>query len=177
MNLILKRTPGIYLVGFMGSGKTTVGRLLAERLGWKFADLDDDIEAANGMTIPAIFDTLGEGRFRELEFEALRRRVRSVCCGQATVVSLGGGAFAQPRTAGLLAGSGVSLWLDCPFERLEARVALAANRPLARDPERFRQLFDERRASYSQANYRVPIDNDDPAEAVATILALPVFQR
>ena len=75
MNLTLKRTPGLFLVGFMGSGKTTVGRLLARELGWQFADTDADIEADQGKTIPRIFDEQGEEYFRQVEHEMIRRRV------------------------------------------------------------------------------------------------------
>ena len=78
MILKLKRTPGIYLTGFMASGKTTIGRLLAEELGWHFCDLDEQIEAQQGTSIAQIFDTLGEQEFRRIESEAIRAHVRSV---------------------------------------------------------------------------------------------------
>ena len=73
MILKLKRTPGIYLVGFMGCGKTTIGRLLARRIGWHFADLDHDIEKKHGGTVQQIFATHGEAHFRSLEHLALKR--------------------------------------------------------------------------------------------------------
>ena len=75
MILKLKRTPGIYLVGFMASGKTTIGRALAHELGWAFADLDQDIETAEGVSIAEIFDRRGEEEFRKIENAAVRRRV------------------------------------------------------------------------------------------------------
>jgi len=84
MLLKLKRTPGIYLAGFMGSGKTEVGRLLADELGWNFVDLDADIEAAQGMPITEIFDTRGEPEFRQMERAALQERVREVERGHAS---------------------------------------------------------------------------------------------
>jgi shikimate kinase len=164
----LQQTPGIYLVGFMGSGKTTVGRLLARRLGWRFLDLDDAIEAAQGATISAIFDTRGEAEFRRIETEAIRAAVGEV----PAVVALGGGAFAQPANRALLEGHGVSVWLDCPLELARARVLRATHRPLARDPVRFEQLYDARRESYALADARVVIESDDPAAAVEAILAL-----
>ena len=74
MLLKLKRTPGLYLVGFMGSGKSAVGRLLADELGWSFADIDEDIEQAHGISIAEIFDTRGEQEFRGMEQEALRKQ-------------------------------------------------------------------------------------------------------
>ena len=85
MILKLKRTPGIFLVGFMGSGKSTVGRALAEELGWGFADLDEDIEKREGMSISQIFDTGGEAEFRRAETAALRERVRSIERGKPCV--------------------------------------------------------------------------------------------
>lgn len=173
MILKLKRTPGIYLVGFMGSGKTTVGRRLAEELGWTFVDLDDDIEAAAGMPITEVFAQKGEPEFRRLEREALERRVRQVRASQPLVIALGGGAFVQPGNAELIAQNGVSIWLDCPFERVQQRVADADHRPLARDPEAFARLFGQRRAAYSKADFRIEIASDDAAAAVNDILAIP----
>ena len=164
----LEKTPGIYLVGFMGSGKTTVGRLLARRLGWRFLDVDDAIEAAQGTTISAIFDTQGEAEFRRIEAEAIRAAVGEV----AAVVALGGGAFTQPANRALIAGRGVSVWLDCPLELARARVLRATHRPLARDPLRFAQLYDARRESYALADARVAIESDAPEAAVEAILAL-----
>jgi shikimate kinase len=171
----LKRTPGLYVVGFMAAGKTTIGRLLAEELGWKFADLDDDIVARAGKSIPEIFDTLGEPAFREIEHLALKARVRLIQRGQPHVIALGGGAFAHPRNQSLLAENGVSVWLDCPLELVERRVAFGADRPLAADPESFRTLYAARRDAYVRADHRIEIASDDPKVAVAAILKLPIF--
>jgi shikimate kinase len=175
MLLKLKRTPGLYLVGFMGSGKSTVGRLLADEMGWSFADIDEDIEAAQGVSIAEVFDTQGEEEFRRVEREALRKRLREVEGGKPTVLSLGGGAFIDPENRKLLEERGVTVWLDCPFERISARMDGQTHRPLARDPEKFQRLYDDRRDSYSQAEYRVEADTDDPATIVAAILKLPIF--
>lgn len=171
----LARTPGIYLVGFMGSGKSTVGRLLADRLGWSFVDLDEEIEAEQHMKIGEIFDRFGELHFRQLEREALRRRVRAIQRGEPTVVALGGGAFAQPDNYALLEDNGISVWLDIPLEMARRRVEQDANRPLARDPDKFRELYEARRASYARADYRIPVTGEDPEAVVEAILKLPVF--
>ncbi len=163
----------VYLVGFMACGKTTIGRLLAERLQWPFIDLDERIETDRGMAISRIFETRGEEEFRKLETEALRG------AGQANgsaVVALGGGTFAQPSNLGLVAASGVSVWLDCPFPIVQRRIGKSSTRPLARDPRRFQELFESRREFYSQARFRVPVGDDDPAIAVGDILRLPLFQ-
>jgi shikimate kinase len=175
MLLKLKRTPGLYLIGFMGSGKSAVGRLLADELGWFFADIDEDIEKVQGVSIAEIFDTRGEEEFRRIEQEALRKRIRDVECGKPMVVALGGGAFVDPANQKMLEERGVTLWLDCPFHRINSRVEGQTHRPLARDPEKFQRLFDDRRDIYSQAEYRIEADTDDPATIVAAILRLPIF--
>jgi len=179
MILKLKRTPGIYLVGFMGSGKSTVGRALAEELGWGFADLDEDIEKREGMSISQIFDTRGEAEFRKAETAALRERVRSIERGKACVVALGGGAFLSDENFDIVSNNGVSVWLDCPFSTVERRLAgqhIEYNhRPLARDPEKLRELFAVRRTGYERADYCIPVDTDDAAATAAKIVALPLF--
>jgi shikimate kinase len=175
MLLKLKRTPGLYLVGFMGSGKSAAGRLLADELGWGFADIDEDIEQAQSVTIAEIFDTSGEEEFRRIEREALRKRVHEIECGKPMVLALGGGAFVDPENRKMLEERGVTVWLDCPFQRIVARLNGQTHRPLARDPENFRQLFDDRQDVYAKAEHRIAADTDDPAAIVAEILKLPIF--
>lgn len=175
MILKLKRTPAIYLVGFMGCGKSTVGRALAEELGWAFIDLDEEIEKREGTTIASIFDTRGEDAFREMECEALRERIRTVQMGRPQVISLGGGAFVEDENCELAINNGVTVWIDCPFSMVERRVAGETHRPLARDPDQLKSLFESRRASYSRADFRVEVQDDDARSAVAQILALPLF--
>ena len=175
MILKLKRTPGIYLVGFMGSGKSTVGRALADELGWSFFDLDDEIERREGATISELFDTRGEESFRRAESAALRERVVQVERGRPQVVSLGGGAFVCDENIELVLNHGVSVWLDCPLAVIERRVAAQSHRPLARDPERMRCLHESRVPAYSRADYRIEVLDDDAQAAVARILALPLF--
>lgn len=169
----LRRTPGVYLVGFMGSGKSTVGQLLAAELGWRFADLDDDIEAREHAAITQIFSERGEPEFRRIEHECLKARVAEVRNMQPLILALGGGAFVQQNNRELLSHAGVSIWLDCPFEMVQQRVAGFTHRPLAKDPEAFRKLFDDRRLVYAQADYRIAIDSDDAAQAVRAIMDLP----
>jgi shikimate kinase len=157
----------IYVVGFMGSGKSTIGRRLAETLGRPFVDLDDDIEAAAGRRIADIFSNDGEAAFRDAEHAALAARVRA---GTDIVLALGGGAFTFARNRELLAGAGTSVWLDCPFDVAHRRVAGFAHRPLAKDPVQFRALFEKRVADYSLADVRIPIVSDDLDEAVRAIV-------
>ncbi len=175
MNSRLIRTPGLYLVGFMGCGKTTVGRLLADELGWEFTDLDDEIEVAAGSTITHIFEDLGEDGLRLREHETLKTHVRKVQYGQPAVISLGGGAFPREENYRLISGNGISIWLDCPLPLIHRRIDGQAHRPLARDIEKFERLFHARQSAYARADYRVEVHSDDPGETVRAILALPVF--
>lgn len=175
MILKLKRTPAIYLIGFMGCGKSTVGRALAEELGWAFIDLDEEIERGQNTTIANIFDRHGEAEFRGIETAALRARVHNVQSGRPQVVSLGGGAFLSDENFELVSNNGVTVWLDCEFDRIERRIAGQTHRPLARDPQQLRSLFEARRGGYARADYRIEVIDDDTRSAVARILALPLF--
>ena len=178
MILKLKRTPGLYLVGFMASGKTTVGRALADQIGWPFADMDLEIEAREGKAIAQIFVERGEAGFRQAEAEVLRSHVRSIETGQPCVLALGGGAFVQPANRELVQNNGVSLWLDCPFEIIQRRLNGDNTRPLAAaQPNGLGKLYEDRRPLYSKADYRVKVDTEDVRELVERILQLPLFKR
>lgn len=175
MILRLKRTPGLYLVGFMGCGKSTVGRIVADELGWNFIDLDERIEKATSTAIADLFESRGEAAFREIEREHLREVVKAVERGVPSVVSLGGGTFADETNFQLLENNGVSIWMDCSLEILERRVARHSHRPLARDPERFRDLFEKRRPAYARADFRIEVSDADARDHALAILRLPLF--
>jgi shikimate kinase len=175
MMLKLKRTPGIYLVGFMGCGKSTVGRALADELGWSFFDLDNEIESGAGSTISEIFDKQGEPVFRALEAAALAKRVKAVQFGHPQVIALGGGALMDEKNFDLIINHGVVVWLDTPFELIEKRVAAESHRPLARDRERLRELFEIRCPKYAQADFRVEAPDEEAMATVRRILELPLF--
>jgi len=175
MILKLKRTPGIYLVGFMGCGKSTVGRALADELGWSFFDLDDEIESCAGSTISEIFDRQGEEIFRALEASALAKRVRAVQSGHPQVIALGGGALMSDKNFELVSNHGILVWLDAPFELIEKRVAAESHRPLARDPRKMRELFEIRSPRYALADYRVEVPDEEAVATVQRILKLPLF--
>ena len=173
MHQRLKATPGIYLVGFMGCGKSTVGELLAERLGWELVDLDTEIEREAGKPIARIFDEDGETAFRQLEYEAVGRQACAVRGGGARVVALGGGAFVPQRNRWKLEDAGLTICLDVSADELWERVRHETDRPLARDEQRFRSLYAERRPVYELADYRVDA-SQPPDEIVDAILSLGI---
>jgi shikimate kinase len=155
----------------MGSGKSTVGVLLAKQLAWRFVDLDSRIEEAAGVPIPAFFDRFGEAAFRQLEAEQLRLALgRAVEMQESTVIALGGGTYAQPGAPEFLRSSAVPvIWLDSPIEVLLARCMTMTGRPLFRDEASFRALYAQRVPSYQLADYRVNASGE-PAVVIAEIL-------
>jgi shikimate kinase len=175
MTLKLKRTPGLYLVGFMAAGKSTVGRALAKQLGWHFSDIDLEIERQQGAKIADLFITHGEAGFRDMETEMIRRHVDSIRAGVPAVIALGGGAFVQPRNWDLLENNGVTIWLDCPFDVVCRRLNGDDTRPLAKDSSRLAKLFEDRQPIYSRADFRVEVATDEVSTIVAGILNLPIF--
>ncbi|MGB0529478.1 MAG: shikimate kinase [Synechococcus sp.] len=155
----------LYLVGMMGSGKTSTGRPLAERLGYGFVDADAVIEQAAGCSIPDIFDRDGEAGFRKLESQVLS----AISQRHSLVVATGGGVVTQPENWGLL-HSGIVIWLDVvPDQLLQRLNADSTVRPLLQtaDPEAaLNALLNERRPLYAEADLTVVI-NDETPEAVA----------
>ena len=161
----------------MGCGKTTVGECLAQRLAWRFIDLDKQIEQAEGLSIAEIFAQAGEAPFRRKEHEYLRRILEETSQPGGWVVALGGGTFVQPRNFDLLQrAKAITIWLECPVEELLLRCALVTNRPLFRDEASFRRLYQERLPYYQQATFTVNTGQADPNEVVNRILALAPFQ-
>ena len=165
------RAQVLCLAGFMGSGKTTVGTLLARQLAWRFVDLDERIESAAGLHIPEIFERLGEPAFRQMEAEQLRAALgRATELQESLVLALGGGTYAQPGAPEFLRTANVAVvWLDSPIEVLLARCMTMSGRPLFRDESSFRALYSTRLPSYQLADHRVD-GSGDPARVVAEIL-------
>ncbi|HEX4543954.1 MAG TPA: shikimate kinase [Candidatus Acidoferrum sp.] len=159
------------LAGFMGSGKTTIGTVLARQLAWRFVDLDDRIEESAGLTIPQIFERFGEPAFRQIEADQLRSALgRASELRESTILALGGGTYAQPGCPEFLRTAGVSvLWLDSPVEILLSRCMTMTGRPLFRDETSFRALYAQRLPSYQLADHRVD-SSGEPAQVVAEIL-------
>lgn len=154
----------------MGSGKSTVGGLLAARLKCAFVDLDERIERAEGRTISEIFATGGEPAFRAIETRELRKLLGELPASPGAVVALGGGVFAQAENRQLLQDcGGLTVFLDCPLEELERRCRGFEHRPLAADPQAVRALFEVRLPFYRQA--ALTVDASGPAEQVAQTIA------
>lgn len=160
----------VILVGFMGAGKTTAGRLLAERLGWEFCDLDDRICAREGRTVPEIFRDSGEAYFRRVESECLKQVLASLP-RSGLVLALGGGAFVQPDNAVAISAVGVPVvFLDATSDELYKRCQpQRGTRPLLVDANQFRQLYESRRAGYMTAGVRVDTTALTPAEVAEQI--------
>jgi shikimate kinase len=172
MSVQRKPVAGLYLVGFMASGKSTIGRALAQEIGWPFIDIDTEIEAREGRPIAQIFSEQGENYFRAVETEVIRHCVAQIEAGAPAVVALGGGAFVQPANRALIETNGVSVWLDCPLAIVRQRLGDDSTRPLAANRNGLEKLFAERRSSYALAGHRIDIDTDDPSVSVKRILAL-----
>jgi shikimate kinase len=162
----------------MGSGKSTVARLLARQIGWIHVDLDRRISDVATLSIPEIFAQKGEPAFRQIEHEELEKSLgEATALGRPTVISLGGGTTAQPANLALLERYGATLvWLHCPVEELLQRCAHITNRPLFRDEASFRELYRQRLPFYEVAHYRVE-GSTEPLRVVEQILALGVLDK
>ena len=161
----------IYLVGMMGSGKTSTGRPLAERLGYGFVDADAVIEQAAGCSIPEIFERDGEAGFRKLESQVLS----AISQRHSLVVATGGGVVTQPENWGLL-HSGIVIWLDViPNQLLQRLKADSTVRPLLQTADSeaaLNTLLNERRPLYAEADLTVVINEETPEQVADGILTL-----
>jgi shikimate kinase len=158
----------IFLIGFMGVGKTTIGESLAGILGWEFVDLDSRIEETEHRSIAEIFEQDGEGYFRRVEAEILNTlRGRS-----RLVVACGGGTYARDVTRTLIDGMGRAVWLRMPLEQALARCRTGPARPLLRGGAQAEALYQGRLPSYRSAPLRVDVEGLDPDQAAQRIASL-----
>ena len=154
---VLKKT--VVLVGIMGAGKTTVGKILADQIGIQFFDADQEIERAAGCTITDIFERYGEEEFRRGEERVISR----ILAGDPCVLATGGGAFMSQATRLLIKKTGTSVWLRVSFEVLAKRLARRYDRPLLQtaDPQQtFKALIKKRYPIYNDADFIVDAEND-----------------
>ena len=162
---IIERMSGIYLVGFMGAGKSLVGAALAARLGYRFIDLDERLSERFEVSIPEVFVVRGEDVFREAETEEL-----SLVAGEPdVVVATGGGTFCSEVNRESISGSnGVSVYLDLPWEELDRRLAADnSGRPKYDDPEQARSLYEERQPEYLHADVIIALKGSEHPDEVA----------
>ena len=158
----------LFLVGFMGAGKTTTGKALARLLGWDFLDLDEAIEAAEGRSIARIFAESGEPHFRERE--------RTVLAGlsdrERLVVACGGGTYAHAPSAAIIDRLGTAVWLEAPIGLCLRRAASGAPRPLLKGPRQAESLYRARLPRYRSAPLRLDVERLTPEEAAERIALL-----
>ena len=154
----------IFLVGFMASGKSTVGPVLAAKLNRAFIDLDPLIEARAGCTVAELFASEGEERFREIEMETLRQ----VTLGEPAAIAPGGGAIKRSENRELMAQRGITIWLDAPFELCWRRIQRDGTvRPLAAKLEEARERYENRLQYYRQAAIHIAIDDSQTPDEIA----------
>jgi shikimate kinase len=160
----------VFLTGFMGSGKTTVGKLLSDRLEVPFVDLDREIELRAGLSVKEIFERGGEALFRRLEQEALA----SIVGRQDAVVATGGGTVTVDRNLRLLEEGGVSVWLDPPFSVISERIGALGkeDRPLFQTEAQALELYRQRLPAYRRADLRLAVGPGEAPEEVAARLVL-----
>jgi shikimate kinase len=158
----------IFLVGFMGAGKSTIGKTLAKRLGYTFLDSDAMIESAAGRSIPEIFAELGENEFRKLERETLKAITELT----SVVVALGGGAFVPQENREILKASGVSVWIDCPLDLCWSRVSKETHRPLLKSYAEMARLLEKRQPAYEAADLKLQTGARPPSRLAWEIAEL-----
>jgi shikimate kinase len=156
----------IYLVGFMGAGKSTVGRELSLKLRWPFIDLDAEIERSEKLAVRDIFAQFGEPHFRQLEHAHLLR----VSEMPQAIIALGGGAYVDAANRDVVDSTGVAVWLNTSLATVMGRVRPDGSRPLLADAQRARQLYSERLPSYGLARIHVLTDNRLPDAIAAEIV-------
>ena len=155
----------------MGAGKSTVGRRLAKKLGWKFIDLDTEIERREGRSISEIFREKGEPYFRDLE----RSCLKDLSSSRKSVIALGGGAYMDPENRDVAEKTGLTVWLKVSFSKLVHRVKIDGTRPKFVDQAQAERLYQIREPLYALAKVHVSTDDGTPESAVDEIMG--VFRK
>jgi len=160
------KTDKLYLVGFMGAGKSTVARAMGRATGWRVEDIDERIEARERKSVAAIFSQHGEAHFRQLEREALTALLPE----RHTIVATGGGTFIETDNRALMLADGEVAWLDLPLASVIERVPADGRRPLAADRAQLELLYTRRQLAYAHAHVRIDATRPVP-EVVEQLLA------
>jgi shikimate kinase len=165
--------PTVILIGFMGSGKTVAGRVLASSLGWEFVDADAVVEDQMGLSIPEAFSSRGEVYFRQIEEEVVLRLIEEAgSSDNGVVLSLGGGAVTSRSVRELLERQPIVVLLTADIETAFERAG-GGSRPLAKERAAFRDLFEERSYLYRQAaGFTVDTSDKDPNVVASEIAAI-----
>ena len=156
----------LYLVGFMGAGKTTVAAALGAQLDWRVEDVDERVEAREHRSIAQIFADRGEPYFRAVEREV----VRELLPDRHVIVATGGGTFAEPDNRAAILADGAVVWLDGPLELIVRRLPPDGRRPLAADRAQMEALYDRRALAYRQAHLHVDCSRAAVPEIVDRVL-------
>ena len=159
------RSDKLYLVGFMGAGKSSAARALSRRIGWRAEDIDERIERREGQRVSEIFAQRGEPYFREVERAVLRELLPE----RQVIVATGGGTFVEPDNRAIMLADGAVAWLDVPLARVLDRVPPDGRRPLAADRAQMQLLYERRQLAYSQAHVRIDASRPLP-EVVERLL-------
>ena len=160
-------TDKVYLVGFMGAGKTTLATALGTRLNWRVEDSDRLVEHHEGMSVADIFAAHGERYFREAEQKVLTALLPM----RDLVVATGGGAFVSPENQALINLDGVSIWLDVSLESIIERLPMDGRRPLANDRSNLERLYHSRRSAYERASMRLDADCTSTEDLVEQVVS------
>ena len=157
----------IYLVGFMGSGKSTVGKIVAEKLKMNFVDIDELIEKEKGMKITDIFKKKGEKYFRDLE----KKKIKDLAVKENLVISTGGGLGADKENMDLMKKTGLVVWLDVSLDEILERCKGDKNRPLLNQSyENLKKLYEKRKPIYKMAHIHIKTGNKNPEEIAEEIM-------
>jgi shikimate kinase len=168
---IIENTANIILCGFMGTGKSTIGRIVASRLGWQFVDTDQVIETRQGKSIKEIFDQAGESAFRQLETDLCKE----LATWTKHVIATGGGMVLRPENRDLLKQAGIVVCLEASAEEIYRRLQHATNRPLLSSPDpqqRIKELLAARAEAYGALPYRIDTAGCKPSDTANLVIRL-----
>ncbi len=158
----------LVLVGMMGSGKSTIGKIIADKINYKFIDTDQEIEKVEEISIKSIFELKGEGYFRIIEENLIKEIVKN----DKLVISLGGGSFLNANTKKLIQKKSISFWLNWNYQTIISRIAFNKKRPLIKNLDRkdLISMMKDRAMVYKDAHFKIDCENLTKIQIVNKIL-------